>query len=68
MDPELQKKVEGLSKPQVALMADIFLGLADSAVVRTHSIDGQDYQPDGWFGCASCGMPVTAEVQRGHAH
>ncbi|MEK7686749.1 MAG: hypothetical protein AAB466_15140 [Verrucomicrobiota bacterium] len=25
--------------------------LMGSAVVRTHSIGGQDYQPDGWFGC-----------------
>ena len=25
--------------------------LMGSAVVRTHSIGGDDYQPDGWFGC-----------------
>lgn len=25
--------------------------LMGSAVVRTHSIGGQDYQPDAWFGC-----------------
>lgn len=36
--------------------------LMGSAVVRTHSIDGQDYQPDGWFGCREGDaqvMPVT---------
>ena len=27
--------------------------LMGSAVVRTHSIEDQDYQPDGWFGCRS---------------
>jgi len=27
--------------------------LMGSAVVRTHSIGDQDYQPDGWFGCRS---------------
>jgi hypothetical protein len=27
--------------------------LMGSAVVRTHSIGEQDYQPDGWFGCRS---------------
>jgi len=25
--------------------------LMGSAVVRTHAVQGQDYQPDGWFGC-----------------
>jgi hypothetical protein len=25
--------------------------LMGSAVVRTHSVGGQDFQPDGWFGC-----------------
>src|SRR5436190_584453 len=26
-------------------------GLFGSAVVRTHSVGGQDFQPDAWFGC-----------------
>lgn len=36
--------------------------LMGSAVVRTHSIAGQDYQPDAWFGCRTGDaqvMPVT---------
>ena len=38
---------------------DVLMG---SAVVRTHSIAGQDYQPDAWFGCRSDDaqvLPVT---------
>jgi len=38
--------------------------LMGSAVVRTHSIGDQDYQPDGWFGCREAEdepvQPVTA--------
>ncbi len=36
--------------------------LMGSAVVRTHSIGGQDFQPDAWFGCREGDqqvMPVT---------
>jgi hypothetical protein len=37
--------------------------LMGSAVVRTHSIGGQDFQPDAWFGCRATAdqqvMPVT---------
>ena len=36
--------------------------LMGSAVVRTHSVAGQDYQPDAWFGCRTGNaqvMPVT---------
>ena len=36
--------------------------LMGSAVVRTHTVNGQEYQPDGWFGCRTGDaqvMPVT---------
>lgn len=37
--------------------------LMGSAVVRSHSVEGKDYQPDGWFGCRTSGgdqvLPVT---------
>jgi hypothetical protein len=37
--------------------------LMGSAVVRSHSIQGKDYQPDAWFGCRSGGgeqvLPVV---------
>ena len=39
--------------------------LMGSAVVRTHAVQGQDYQPDGWFGCRESAeeqvKPVTNE-------
>src|ERR1035441_3234021 len=34
---------------------DVLMG---SAVVRTHSIAGQDYQPDAWFGSRTDDAPV----------
>ncbi len=40
--------------------------LMGSAVVRSHSIEGLDYQPDAWFGCRDSDdgqvMPVTDDV------
>lgn len=40
--------------------------LMGSAVVRSHSIQGLDYQPDGWFGCRNSPdeqvMPVTDDA------
>ena len=45
---------------------DVLMG---SVVIRTHSIAGQDYQPDAWFGCRSDDaqvLPVTDPVFIAH--
>lgn len=39
--------------------------LMGSAVIRTHSVNGQDFQPDAWFGCRENSddpvQPITAD-------
>jgi hypothetical protein len=36
--------------------------LMGSAVIRSHSVDGSDYQPDAWFGCRSSEDAQVAPV------